>query len=87
MNKIEFFKEFKKLCEYYNNKIYEDKELTTLYYENVKNTNLNEFKKQLKELIKTNKYMPKIADFYNKRKSNFTQRNYSDLESYIDIGG
>lgn len=87
MDTKEFFKEFKELCEYYNNKIYENKKITRLYYEVIKNKTVEQFKKQINEMIIEYKYMPKVADFYSKRKTNFTQRQYSDLESFIDIGG
>lgn len=88
MNKIEFYNIFKKLCEYYNNKIYdENKELTALYYEAVKDKSQAQFKEKIKKLIMKFKFMPKVADFLDgKRQANFTQRQYSEdfLESLYD---
>lgn len=63
MNKNEFFIEFKKLCDYYNNKTYENKEITRFYYEKVKGLNVNQFKEKCKDIINNCVFMPKVAEF------------------------
>lgn len=94
MNKIDFFNEFKELCEYYNSDIFKNKRITALYYDKVKNKNIDEFKKMCNEIINTSKYMPKIADFGGSyiselQKYIHKKREYSEeyLESFYDIGG
>ena len=86
MNKIEFFKIFKKLCEYFNNKTYEDKELTGMYYIAVQDKSIEQFKKQVSEIIQISKFMPKISEFGSGKKVNFDERKYSKefLESLYD---
>ena len=85
MNKTEFFTIFKKMCEYYNNKTYEDKELTRLYYEKVQDKPIEDFKTQVNEIMQSNKFMPRIAEF-GRNKANFEERQYSEefLESLYD---
>lgn len=87
MTKAEFMKEFERLCDYYN-KPTTDKEILLMYYEAVKNTTAEHFKDRVNEIIQVYKFMPKIADFNKKRKSNFEQREYSEdfLESFYDVG-
>ncbi len=88
MNKIEFYKEFKELCEYYNNKIYENKKILRLYYDVVKNKSLEEFKKQIDEFITDSKFMPRVVDFktIKSKYTNYEQRVYPDgyLEKFYD---
>lgn len=63
MNKKEFYNEFKELCEYYNDKTYENKRLTKMYYEKVKEMSLKEFQDMCNKIILESKYMPRVADF------------------------
>jgi len=90
MDKIEFFKIFKELCIYYNNKTYENKKLTGLYYNKVQNKTIEELKNYIVKLISNNIYMPKVAEFgsitKNKREANFEQREYTEefINSFYD---
>lgn len=90
MNKREFFDEFKEMCEYFNNKTYENKRLTRMYYDKCKNMTLEEFKKLCEELMYKLKFMPKIADFDRKQGfSTIEKRIYTKefLETLYDVGG
>ncbi len=63
MKQWDFFYEFKRLCEYYKDKTYEDKRITKLYYEKVKNMDINQFKSFCDELINKYTFMPRVAEF------------------------
>ncbi len=87
MNEWEFYKEFKELCEYFNNTTYKNKKLTRMYYDKCKNMNLEEFKKMCEELMFNLKFMPRIADFDKKQGlSTIEKRIYTKefLESFYD---
>jgi hypothetical protein len=84
MTKQEFIKEFNRLQDYYNTKI-TDKEILLLYYLKVQDKSIEDFKKQVIEIMQSSKFMPRIAEF-GKAKSNFEEREYSKefLESFYD---
>ncbi len=91
MNEWEFYYEFKELCDYFKDKTYENKKITKMYYEKVKNMSIDKFKKMCERIIQENKYMPKIAEFgqdYIGYLSNMahTKRTYSKeyIESFYD---
>lgn len=86
MGQWEFYYEFKDLCEYYNNKIYENQRITKLYYEKVKSMSIDDFKKLCEEFINEFKYMPKVADFDKNSKVGYKGRYYTKefLESFYD---
>lgn len=92
MKQNEFYIEFKKICNYYNNKIYENEDITSLYFEKVKEYELDELKKIIRNFILENKFMPKVAEFVkssNELSNKCIGRKYSEefLESFYDIGG
>lgn len=86
MGQWEFYNEFKELCEYYNNKIFENKKITKMYYEKVKSMPINEFKNMCNEFINTYKFMPRVADFDITNSLGHRGRNYTEtfLESFYD---
>ena len=89
MGKLEFYNEFKELCDYYGNKIYDNKKITKMYYDKVKNLNLKEFQKMCRKFINDFKYMPKVAEFEIKKGASYggyIGRTYTDefLESLYD---
>ena len=54
-----------------------------LYYENLKDMDKDKFIANIKEYIKTNSYMPTIAQLRNeprKQYSNYEQRDYSNID-------
>lgn len=86
MKQGEFYNMFKKLCHYYNSKIYEDEKITTMYYEKVKELNVKEFSNMCRDIINTLKFMPRVAEFdFNTGKGHYG-RYYGDdfLESLYD---
>lgn len=87
MNKKEFYNEFKELCEYYNDKTYENKRLTKMYYEKVKEMSLKEFQDMCNKIILESKYMPRIADFgkdYNTFLLEVMHKNRKYSEEYLE---
>lgn len=87
MNKKEFYNEFKELCEYYNDKTYENKKLTKMYYEKVKEMSLKEFQDMCNKIILESKYMPRIADFgkdYNTFLLEVMHKNRKYSEEYLE---
>ena len=84
MTKQEFIKEFKRLQDYYNTKI-TDKEILLMYYLKVQDKSIQDFKIQVNEIMQSNKFMPRIAEF-GRNKANFEERQYSEefLESLYD---
>ena len=75
MNKEEFKKQLGKLQVAYNKKFTQEE--ARMWYEEFKNISLNEFEKAIDEIIKTNKFTPKIADIKAKISEN-TYRYYAD---------
>lgn len=64
-----------------------NKKLTTaqlkLFYENLKDMNRNKYLKNIKEHIKTNSFMPNIAQLRketSKQYVNYAQRDYSNID-------
>lgn len=87
MNKKEFYNEFKELCEYYNDKTYENKRLTKMYYEKVKDISLKEFQDMCNKIILESKYMPRVADFgkdYNTFLLEVMHKNRKYSEEYLE---
>lgn len=87
MNKKEFYNEFKELCEYYNDKTYENKKLTKMYYEKVKDISLKEFQDMCNKIILESKYMPRVADFgkdYNTFLLEVMHKNRKYSEEYLE---
>ena len=87
MNKKEFYNEFKELCEYYNDKTYENKRLTKMYYEKVKDVSLQEFQNMCNKLILESKFMPRVADFgkdYNTFLLEVMHKNRKYSEEYLE---
>lgn len=87
MNKKEFYNEFKELCEYYNDKTYENKKLTKMYYEKVKEMSLKEFQDMCNKIILESKYMPRVADFgkdYNTFLLEVMHKNRKYSEEYLE---
>lgn len=90
MGQWDFYNEFKELCKYFNNKTYENKKITKMYYEKCKHMTLEEFKALCEELMFNLKFMPKIADFersngYSKIEGRIYTKEF--LESFYDVGG
>lgn len=75
MNKEEFKKQLGKLQVAYNKKFTQEE--ARMWYEEFKNISLNEFEKAIDQIIKTNKFAPKIADIKAKISEN-TYRYYAD---------
>lgn len=75
MNKEEFKAEIGKLQVAYN-KIFTQEE-KRMWFEEFKNISAEEFKRTIEEIIKTNKFAPKIADIKAKISEN-TYRYYAD---------
>ena len=87
MNKKEFYNEYKELCEYYNDKTYENKRLTKMYYEKVKEMSLKEFQDMCNKIILESKYMPRVADFgkdYNTFLLEVMHKNRKYSEEYLE---
>lgn len=65
----------------YNKKL--TREQLILFYENLKDMNKNKYISNIQEIIKTNPFMPNIAQIRNetsKQYSNYEQRDYSDYD-------
>lgn len=75
MNKDEFKRQISKIQTAYN-KIFTKEEMT-VWYEEFKNISAKEFGKAVDQIIKTNKFTPKIADIKAKISEN-TYRYYSE---------
>ena len=84
MNKQEFVKGINKLEMAYNQKF--TKEKLQLWYEKLCNMNDNKFIGRINDLIKTNKYLPNIAEILDcgssKQYANYDQREYGSI--YFD---
>lgn len=80
MNKTEFMEGIHLLQNNYNQKFTTEK--LKLYYENLKEMSKESYLKSIKKLIRTNKYMPNVAEILGKveRLSNFEARDYSDFD-------
>ena len=78
MNKKEFFGEFIKLCMYFKDKTYENKRITSLWYEEVKHMSLQQFVSKCDELIKTYRFMPRIAEINIESKVGHKGRKYTE---------
>lgn len=65
----------------YNKKL--TREQLILFYENLKDMNKNKYISNIQEIIKTNSFIPNIAQIRNetsKQFSNYEQRDYSDYD-------
>lgn len=65
----------------YNKKLTRDQLI--LFYENLKDMNKNKYISNIQEIIKTNSFIPNIAQIRNetsKQFSNYEQRDYSDYD-------
>lgn len=81
MNKQEFMEGIYILQNNFNRK-YTTEQLKLLY-ENLKDMDKDKFISNIKEYIKTNSYMPTIAQLRNeprKQYSNYEQREYSNID-------
>lgn len=80
MNKAEFMEGIHILQDNYNQKFSTEK--LRLYYENLKEMKKETYINNINELIKTNKFMPNIAEILNKKEllGNYDQRDYSDFD-------
>lgn len=81
MNISEFSKEIKKIEVAYNKKF--NKSEIIMWFEEFKNISAEEFKRTIEEIIKTNKFVPKIADIKAKISEN-TYRYYAD-DPYVHL--
>ena len=87
MDQWKFYYEFKELCEYFKDKTYENKKLTKLYYEKVKDMTLEEFKKMCEDIIMKEKFMPKISEFgkdYNTYLLEVMHKNRKYSKEYLE---
>ncbi len=75
MNKEQFKKEILKIQVTYN-KIFNQEEMR-LWFQEFQNISVEEFEKAVDQIIKTNKFIPKIADIKAKISEN-TYRYYSE---------
>ena len=75
MNISDFSKQIKKIEVAYNKKF--DKEETIMWFQEFQNVSVEEFGKAIDQIIKTNKFTPKIADIKAKISEN-TYRYYAD---------
>jgi hypothetical protein len=80
MNKNEFMEGIHILQNNYNQKFSTEK--LKLYYENLKEMSQDSYIKNIKKLIKTNKFMPNVAEILGKteRLSNFEARDYTNFD-------
>lgn len=80
MNKNEFMEGIHILQNNYNQKFSTEK--LRLYYENLKEMKKETYINNINELIKTNKFMPNIAEILNRKEllGNYEQRDYSDFD-------
>nr|DAS23455.1 MAG TPA: Loader and inhibitor of phage G40P [Caudoviricetes sp.] len=75
MNVSDFSKQIKKIEVAYNKKF--DKDETIMWFQEFQNIHAEEFEKAIDQIIKTNKFTPKIADIKVKISEN-TYRYYSE---------
>lgn len=75
MNISDFTKQIKKIEVAYNKKF--DKDKTIMWFQEFQNIPAEEFEKVIDQIIKTNKFTPKIADIKAKISEN-TYRYYSE---------
>lgn len=75
MNVSDFSKQIKKIEVTYNKKF--DKDETIMWFQEFQNIPAEEFEKVIDQIIKTNKFTPKIADIKAKISEN-TYRYYSE---------
>lgn len=75
MNISDFTKQIKKIEVAYNKKF--DKDETIMWFKEFQNIQVKEFKEAIDQIIKTNKFTPKIADVKAKISEN-TYRYYSE---------
>ena len=75
MNISDFTKQIKKIEVAYNKKF--DKDETIMWFQEFQNIPAEEFEKVIDQIIKTNKFTPKIADIKAKISEN-TYRYYSE---------
>lgn len=75
MNVSDFSKQIKKIEVAYNKKF--DKDKTIMWFQEFQNIPAEEFEKVIDQIIKTNKFTPKIADIIAKI-SESTYRYYSE---------
>ncbi len=80
MDKQEFLKGIEKLELAYNQKFTTEK--LKVWWDNLKEMNVKTYLERIDELIKTNQFMPNIAEILNKRNilSNYEQRDYSNYD-------
>ena len=75
MNISDFTKQIKKIEVAYNKKF--DKDETIMWFQEFQNIPVDEFEKAIDQIIKTNKFTPRIADIKAKISEN-TYRYYSE---------
>lgn len=75
MNKEEFKKQLGKLQVAYNKKFTQEEAI--MWFQEFQNVSVEEFGKAIEQIIKTNKFTPKIADIKAKISEN-TYRYYAD---------
>ena len=90
MDKMEFMEGIHILQNNYNNK-YTTQQLK-LFYENIKDMSKDKYIGNIKKIIKTNEFMPNIAQIRGefKQQNSYQQRDYSDLDwnkFYSNMGG
>lgn len=81
MDKEEFMEGIHILQNNYHKKLSADQ--LKLYYANLKDISKEEFLKNINEQIKSNQFMPNIAQLRNKQSINYTnyeQRNYEEID-------
>ncbi len=83
MNKSEFMEGIHRLQNAYNIKF--ETEKLRFWYENLKDINQEEYLKNIDFQIKTNQFMPNIAQVRNEQTSkyaysNYEQRNYKTID-------
>ena len=81
MDKTEFMEGIHILQDNYNKKL--STEQLKLFYENLKDLSKEKFLQNIKLAIKTNPFMPNIAQIRNetsKNYTNYTQRDYSNID-------
>ena len=80
MNKDEFMEGIHILQNCYNQKFTIDK--LKVFYDNLKDMDRNIYLRNIKQLVKTNDFMPNVAQIRGEKQrlSNFEQRNYSNFD-------